>query len=92
MCSLSHDSNLRDSHEGIKRFSWDTVWTELKAEAPTLMSLLALILKNPNNKPVLCLIACMILKQFNHHLSLIQRVISILFYSSGTPKKVSIVL
>ncbi len=30
ICSESHDSILRDSHEAVKRFSWETVWLELQ--------------------------------------------------------------
>ena len=89
ICSQSHDSILRDTHEGIKHFSWNTIWTELMAEAPTLMMLLSLIVRNPvKEKPLICLLASMILKYYNPKISLCQRAISVLLYGCATPKKV----
>lgn len=86
--SDTHNSILRDDHEGIKRFSWETVWTELMAQVPTLMKLLGLIIRNPvDNKPFLCLVASMILKHHSHKMSLVQRAISVLLYGCATPKK-----
>ena len=89
-CSDKHDSILHDSHEGIKKFSWETVWAELMTEMPTLMKILALIIRNPEgNKPLLCLIASMLLKHYSPRVSLVQRAISVVLYGSATPKKVS---
>ena len=67
-----------------------TIWTELLIEAPTLMKMLALLIRNSDeNKPLLCLIASMILKHYCPRVSLVQRAISVVLYGSGTPKKVS---
>lgn len=31
ICSEQHNSFLRDSHEGVKRFSWESIWLEFQA-------------------------------------------------------------
>ena len=38
-----HDSILRDTVEGIKHFSWDTITLELQRKVPTLMQFLCLL-------------------------------------------------
>ena len=87
--SQTHNSILRDDHEGIKRFSWDTVWAELIAQTPTLVKLLSLMVKTPvKDKPLLCLMASMILKHYCPKVSLVQRAVSVLLYGCATPKKV----
>ena len=59
--SRNHDSILRDSCEGVKYFSWDTVYIEL---APTLMKILTTILggKESQKKVLMCLICSIVLK------------------------------
>ena len=90
ICSDTHNSILRDSHVGIKRYSWVTVWAELNKEVPTLMKILALTIRDPDdNKPLLCLIASMILKHYAPRVSLVQWAISVVLYSCATPKEVS---
>ena len=37
ICSIARDSILRDRYEGVKQFSWETVWQELMSNVPTLM-------------------------------------------------------
>ena len=39
ICSLSHHSILRDSHEAVKNFSWETVWLELSYAIASIFSL-----------------------------------------------------
>ena len=29
ICSTDHSSIIQDSHEAVKRFSWETIWLEL---------------------------------------------------------------
>ena len=90
ICSISHDSILRDTHEAVKSFSWQTVFLELKNNMPTLMKISgALIPDHKSNKSVICLIACMILKKRLGKMSLVQRAISILLYSNGCSKQVN---
>ena len=91
ICSLSHDSILRDSHEGVKHFSWQTVFLELKNNMPTLIKVLAAIITDhKNSKSIICLIACMLLKKRLGKMSLVQRAISILLYGNGCSKQVCV--
>jgi len=89
LCSEEHDTVLRNSKEAVKFFSWERIWLELKHNVPTLMTLLTLLVKCPeNNKPLICFIISVILKQRSAKLGLVQRAISILLYGNGTSKQV----
>ena len=55
---------------------------------PTLMRFLVALVSNEKCKPLLCVVACMILKHKSQRMSLVQRVISVLLYGNGTHKKV----
>ena len=89
ICSSNHDSILLDNHEAIKHFSWETIWMELNKEVPTLMKLLTGITSSSlENKPMLCLIASMILKSRYSRMALAQRAISVFLYGNGVPKQV----
>ncbi len=60
MGTVKHDSILRDNNEAVKRFSWETVRLELYIirMIQTLMSLLLLLVPNPENRiPLICTIA-----------------------------------
>ena len=37
VCKLDHYSILKDDIEGVKHFSWETVWLELQRDVPTLV-------------------------------------------------------
>lgn len=90
LCSMERETVLRDSIEAVKFFSWETIWLELEHCIPTLMTLLKLLVKHPGcNKPLLCFLASMLLKQRSPKLSLVQKAISILMYGNGTSKEVS---
>ena len=91
ICSERHDSVLRDTYEGVKRFSWKTVWLELLKNMPTLVKLLVAILskRKRSNDVISSLIVCMILKQRLGKMALVQRVISILLYGNVCHKQVS---
>ena len=39
VCKLDHNSIMRDDIEGVKQFSWETVWLKLQRNVPTLYSL-----------------------------------------------------
>ena len=47
ICSMSHDSILRDNMEAVNHFSWETVWLELLANVPILMQILSALIPNP---------------------------------------------
>jgi L1 cell adhesion molecule like protein len=86
VCSESHDSILRDSVDGVKQFSWETVWVELQRNIPTLITLLEELVSN--DRPLLCLIVSMLLKKRYPKMGLVQRAISILLYGNGTNAQV----
>lgn len=86
ICSVSHDSILRDGYEGVKLFSWETVWQELMSNMPTLMAILTELV--PQDKPVVCLVASMLLKKRLPKMGLVQRAVSLLLYGNGTNKQV----
>ena len=89
ICSTTYSSILRDSNEGVKQFNWETIWLELLQKMPTLLNLLACLVKDPNkSKSMLCLIISMILKERLSHMCLVQRGISVLMYGNGTSKQV----
>ena len=72
LCSVEHDTVLRDCIEAVKFFNWETIRLELEQKVPTLMILLKSLVKFPErNKPLLCFLA-----------------ISVLLYGNGTNKEV----
>ncbi len=89
LCSLEHDTILRDNIQAVKQFSWETIWLELLSKTPTLVSLFQHLISSPEkNKPLICLLISMILKRRPPKLSLVQPAISLLLYGNGTSKKV----
>lgn len=91
--SQSYNSLLRDSVEAIKNFWWETVWQEMLKKMPTLMLLLSQIVGQVEDRhPMLCLIASMIIKSRHQHMSLVQRVVSVMLYGNGTAKQVCVKL
>ena len=60
----AHDSILRDFVEGVKQFSWDTVWLELSRNIPSLMSLLSQIIPRASQKkPLLCFFGIIVVEE-----------------------------
>ena len=89
ICSKTNDSILRDSNEAVQHFSWETIWLELCSKMPTLVELLSNLVSNHmESKPLICLMASMILKD---RVGLVQRAVSVLLYGNGANKQVSIV-
>lgn len=89
LSSDAHNSILRDQVEAVKHFHWDTVMLELLQKCPTLMTLLSKVVQQPkDNKPLLCFIACQLLKSRHQHMGLVQRAVSVMLYGSGTAKQV----
>ena len=87
ICSLQHNSLLRDSHKAIKEFSWQAIQTEFAYKLPTLLALLKGILPKSDDK-FLTFVIAMILKKKCKHMSLVQHVISVLLYGNATSKEV----
>lgn len=88
ICSLNHDSILRDNFEAVKNFSWETVWIELTDTMPTLMAILTGLVPNAHeSKPFLCFLASMLLKKRLPKMGLVQRAVSLLLYGNGTSKQ-----
>ena len=76
ICSLTHNSLLRCYGADIKNFSWERVWDELKENVPKLVLLVSLLC--PKGSIILrSTIICMLLKQSNPKMSLLQRVANI---------------
>ena len=89
ICSLTHNSILRADHEAVKHFSWDEICKELLGKVPTLFAFIQMLLPKSNNVFVSSLI-CIILKQKCKHMSLFQRVVSVLLYGHGTNQQVKL--
>ena len=63
---------------------------ELCKMLPTLMSLLMELVRHPtDNKPLLCLLASMLLKKRSPGLGLVQRAITVALYGNGAHYNVS---
>lgn len=93
LCSIKDETVLSGDLEAVKCFSWESIWLELEHRLPTLMTMLQSLVKYPGqNKPLLCLLASMLLKQRSPKLSLVQKAISVLFHGNGTSKQVSVSL
>jgi len=89
ICSLTHNSILRANHEAVKHFSWDVICKELLEKVPTLFAFIQMLLPKSSNVFVSSLI-CIILKQKCKHMSLFQRLISVLLYGHGTNQQVKV--
>ena len=72
LCSMEHDSILRDCNDGIKFFSWETVYAELVHMMPTFMKILSIIITgNELKKVLMCIISSMVLKSRMHQMSVV---------------------
>jgi len=87
ICSLKSSSLLRGSHETIQNFSWAAIWQELTQKVPVTIKLMQKMLPQASNMFLSCLI-CLMLKERCKHMSLLQRVISVLLYGHGTSQQV----
>ena len=85
--ALNHNSLLRNPHSAIKHFSWKSILFEFTIKLPTLLRLLKGILLKSDDKFIVFIIA-MMLKKKCKHMSLVQRVISVLLYGNATSKEV----
>jgi len=97
ICSKKHNSLLRidrrnsqhSDEDAVKTFSWRMVWIELIRNVPTLVGFLRRLLPK-SSKKFLCFIICAILKKRCMHMSLLQRVFSVVLCANATHKEVSI--
>ena len=90
LATVEHDSILQDNVEAVKHFSWETVILELRRKVPTLMHLLAMLVKKTSESSAfMASLACQILKDQHPKLGLMQRAVSVMLYSYGTSKQVS---
>ena len=83
--SDAHDSILRDTVEGVKHFSWETVWLELSKNMPTLISLLSQIVRQ--GRPLISFLSSQLLKSRHQRLCLVQRAISVMMFGNGAAKQ-----
>ncbi len=89
-----HDSILRlKSKPALERFSWETVWEELKANAPMLLSFLSFLLPSPKRdqegvRPAVCTVASIFLLLNNQKVNLVQSVVSLILRAGNATKKV----
>ena len=87
ICSVNYNSVLRGEHENVKHFNWGAIWNEFSLKLPTLVLFLQKLLPKSDNK-FLSFLICVIIKHRCKHMSLFQRVISVLMYAHGTSKQV----
>ena len=87
LASVTHDSMLRNSDSAVKNFLWEI---ELAEKVCRLMSLLLQLISKPTkSKPLLCMLASMILKSRHPHVGLAQRVMSVMLYGNSIAKQVN---
>ncbi|XP_019861291.1 PREDICTED: uncharacterized protein LOC109589693 [Amphimedon queenslandica] len=84
LCSQSPDH--------LKFFHWDMIYNELQSKAPVLLQFLVSATntktKRKNRIAVICTCAAIILKYRYRNLNLLQKVLSLILYSSHCSKKV----
>jgi len=73
-------------------FEWEKIWHDINNFLPTLKSLLVGICSGKVNKPMLCMMVAMILKQRFHKLTYVQQNMSIMLYGNSVHKQVCISL
>ena len=88
ICSKKHNLMLRDSHEAVKMFSWETIWLELEAKLPIIFKKLL----PKAEKKFLAFLMSLILKKRCKHMSLVQRAISVLLHGNAAKKQVFVLV
>ena len=91
ICSKKHNSMLRDSHEAVKMFSWETIWLELEAKLPIMFNFFQKLLPKAEKK-FLAFLMSLILKKRCKHMSLVQRAISVVLYGNAAKKQVFVLV
>ena len=90
ICSIRHPSLLRDSHSAVKKFNWQAILSEFSLKLPTLILLLRKMLSKSDK--FISFVISLLIKKRCKHMSLLQRVISVLLYGNGTNKEVGTVI
>ena len=85
--STNNVTLLRGTNEELKFFSWDALWQEMQIKLPILVSFLQQVMPKADKKFLVFLVA-MMLKRHSKHLSLVQRIVSVMFYGNGSHKQV----
>ena len=76
--------------EHLAEFTWDLLWDELVKEVPILIFLFKKLVRNVEaGKPMICLIICMILRNHNKAMCLLQNIVSALLYGNSCSTQVS---
>jgi len=89
LCSLDHNSVLRNASDAVKNFRWEVVLEELQNHMPTLMKFLKHVFPLCST-PILCVVVSQLLKFVSPKMALVQRAISVLLYGNGVSKQISI--
>ena len=87
ICSVKYNSFLRKKNEQLKHFSWDELWLELTTKIPSLVKFLKAILPSAD-KIFIAFVVCMLIKKRCKHMSLMQRIMSVLLYGHAAKKQV----
>lgn len=92
LCSDKHDSILRlKSKPALEHFSWETVWEELRVNAPLLLSFFSCLLpkrKQQEVHPAICMLASIVLRLNNQKVNLVQSVVSLILRAGHATKQV----
>ena len=94
LCSLKVNSILRLPIESFEKFSWKTLFTELEEYAPVLYFILTCATKTKRKRHadpeiIIGTIIAILCKHRCSTLSLLQKLMSVVLYSSHTAKQVS---
>ena len=87
LCSLDHNSVLRNTSEAVKNFNWEMVLEELQNNVPTIVKFLKRVFPQ-SSSPILCMVISQLLKFKPPKMALVQRAISVLLYGNGASKQV----
>ena len=87
LCCMETKSVLRDTDDGLRKFSWEAVWQEMALKASTVLHFYRQLFRGAS-KPLICFAISMIIKWRSPKMCLIQRVISTLLYGNSVNKKV----
>jgi len=87
ICSSNFSSVLKKEHKELSQFNWDELWAEFSKQVPLLLSFLQSILPKAD-KIFITFVVCMLLKKRSKHMSLMQRLVSVLLYGNAANKQV----
>ena len=92
LMKTSQASVFQSSKEGLKSFNWGMLRLALEQSAPTLWTILSLLVAKSSdsvpNVPLVCVFASMVMKQHCKDLDFVQHAISLVLYGNGSSKEV----